>query len=223
MLAINIKADRIDYEKTLVNLYPAIKERLAAAESQNMIIRLFQKLDDAALPVLLSFMGNLSETAKNQLVAQCLKVCSKKLGDILNRELGKHPFGKCLRVGEVSGVCGNDGISLWFSRVYVDYKGLVKEKLGDKIGGIASFLVSDKMEKMALEFLWTDKRKRKIIDFAKNALNQHGFVVELVDIQIRLDMEDVDVSIETTESFELPDEVEDEILDALAAFLRKYV
>lgn len=223
MLAISIKADRIDYEKTLENLYPAIKERLVAAKSQNMIIRLFQKLDDAALPVLLSFMGNLSETAKNELVTQCLKVCSARLSDILNRELGKHPFGKCLRVGEVSGVCGNEGISLWLSQVYVDYKGLVKEKLGGKIGGIASFLVSDKIEKTALELLWTDESKRKIIDLAKNALNQHGFVMELVDIQIRLDMEDVDVSIEATESFELPDEVEDEILDALAAFLRKYV
>lgn len=223
MLAISIKTDRIDYEKTLENLYPAIKERLAATEPQNMIIRLFQKLDDAALPVLLSFMGNLSETAKNELVAQCLKVCSKKLGDILNRELGKHPFGKYLKVGGVSGACGNEGIRLWISRVYVDYKGLVKEKLGGKIGGIASFLVSDKIEKTALELLWTDESKQKIIDLAKNALNQHGFVMELVDIQICLDMEDVDVSIEATDSFELPDEVEDEILDALAVFLRKYV
>ena len=223
MLAISIKADRIDYEKTLENLYPAIKERLAAAESQNMIIRLFQKLDDAALPVLLSFMGNLSETAKNELVAKCLKVCSARLDDMLNRELGKHPFGKCLRVGGVSGVCGNEGISLWLSQVYVDYKGLVKEKLGGKIGGIASFLVSDKIEKTALELLWTDESKQKIIDLAKNALNQHGFVMELEDIQIRLDMEDVDVSIEATESFGLSDEVEDEILDALAASLRKYV
>ena len=223
MIAIRIKAGRIDYEKTFERLFPVIQEKLDNTESQNMLIRLFQKLDDAALPLLLRIMSSLSESTRNELLVQCLNAYSARLKDMLNRELEKHPYGKYLKVGRVSGVWEKESVCLWFGQVQADYKSLVKEKLGGMLGGLASFLVNDKIEKTALELLWTEESRRKLTKLAQNTLDQYGFVMELSDIQMTLDAEEAAEVIAPEGYLKRSDKLEEDILNALAEFLRRYI
>lgn len=61
---------------------------------------------------------------------------------------------------------------LWIGQIQMDYKGLVKEKLSGKLGGIAAFLAGEKLEKMeivdaietAVHLHLTEKMETDILD-----------------------------------------------------------
>lgn len=220
MITANIKIVNIEYEKTLQQLFPIIRERLGAVESTDLIIRLFQKLDDAALPVLLGIMDRLPERTRNELLAICLDTYSDKLCEKLNEELAKHPYGRFLQAGSVSVERQGEALYLWISQVQVDYKGLVKEKMGGTVGGIASLLVGEKMEKMALELLWTEESRGKLIELLQGTLDKYGFAMGLADFQMMQDHETYEDFVEAEKHLILTDELETDILDALAGYLR---
>lgn len=220
MLSTNIKISNIDHEKTFRQVFPVVKDKIASMESKNMIIRLFQKLDDAALPVLLGVMIRLPEETKNELLVQCLNAYSLMIREKLNEELLKNAFGKYLAIGCVSAVRGNNDLYLWIGQVKVDYRALVKEKLGGKLGGIAASFPIEKLEKMGMELLWTNESKQKLMALAKSTLDKYGFVMELDDIQLMQEKEEpVDV-VEGEAHLELSDKLETDILDALAGYLK---
>lgn len=220
MISANIKIVHIDYENTFRQVFPIFKEKLCSMESKNMIIQLFQKLDDVSLPVLLGIMSRLSETTKNEFLVLCLNTYSAKIQEKLNEELAKNPYGKYLNVGTVSIVQEREVLYLWIGHVQVDYKELAKEKLPGRLGDVASFFVGKKLEKMALEILWTEESKQKLIELAKTALDKYGFVMDLADIQVMQDTEESVDAIEVEEHLKLTEEMEMDILDALAGYLK---
>lgn len=220
MLSANIKISNMNYEKTFQQVFPVVKDKIGSMESKNMVIRLFQKLDDAALPVLLGVMTRLPEDTKNELLVQCLNVYSHKIREKLNEELVKNAFGKHLNIGCVSAVRGNENLYLWIGQVKVNYKALVKEKLGGKFGGMVGSLPIEKLEKMGIELLWTDENKQKLMKLAKSTLDKYGFVMELDDIQLVQEKEEPVEAIEGETHLELSDKMETDILDALAGYLK---
>lgn len=221
MLSVNIKIVNIEYEKTFQQIFPVLKEKLGSIESENMIIRLFQKLDDSALPVLLGIMNRLPESTKNELLAICLNTYSGKLCEKLNEELFKHPYGKFLKTGRISITQEREALYLWIGQVQVDYKGIVKEKMTGKLGGIASVFAGERLEKLALEFLWTEESKKKLIELAQTTVEKYGFAMGLADIQMMQDREEYVDFIEAEEHLKLTDRMETDILDALAGYLKE--
>lgn len=220
MLSASIKISNIDYEKTFRQVFPVVKDKIGSMESQNMIIRFFQKLDDAALPVLLGVMIRLPEETKNELLVQCMNAYSFKIKEKLNEELAQNAFGKYLTVGCVSVVRKNNNLHLWITQVKADYKALMKEKLGGKLGGIVAFSPMEKLESMGIKLLRTDAGKQKLMTLAKSTLEKYGFVMELDDIQLMQDKEEpVDV-MEGEVRLELSDKIKTDIMDALAGYLK---
>lgn len=222
MLSVNIKVVDIEYERTFQQIFPLLKEKLGAAESKNLLIRLFQKLDDAALPVLLGIMKRLPESTKDELLAMCLNTYSGRICEMLNAELAKHPYpyGKFLKIGCVSIVQENEALYLWIGQVQVDYKGLVKETMTGKMGGIVSMFVGEKLERLALELLFTEENKQKLIELAQDTLGEYGFYMGLADIRMMKDTEGYEDSVEAEAHLELTEGMEEDILDALAGYLR---
>lgn len=220
MIAVNAKIVKIDYEKTFRQLFPILKEKLAAMDSRNMLLRLFQKLDDAALPVLLGIMGSLQENTKNELLVSCINAYSVRLRDMLNQQMLRHPYGKYLHAGAISGAREGKTLQLWIGQIQVDYKGLVRDNIPGALGGIASVFVGNKLENMALELLWTDESRQKLTELATSALVQYGFAIELAEIQMVQDFKESNDAIELEGHLELTAEMEEDILDALAAALR---
>ena len=102
----------------------------------------------------------------------CLNTYSVKIKEKLNEELAKHSIGKYMRVGCVSIVQQDNVLYLWIDQIQMDYKGLVKEKLSGKLGGIAAFLAGEKLEKMeivdaietAVHLHLTEKMETDILD-----------------------------------------------------------
>lgn len=221
MISVNIKIVNIDYEKTIQQIFPFMREKLHSLDSVNMVIRLFQKLDDAALPVLLGIINRMPENTKNELLSVCLNTYSSKICQKLNEELTKHPYGKFLRVNRISIVREQEYLYLWLGQIQVNYKGLVKEKISGRWGSLASLFVGERLEKMALELLWTEESKRKLIELAQNSFDKYGFAMSLADIQMVKDKEEPVDTIESEERLELTNEMTEDILDALAGYLKE--
>lgn len=220
MISINIKVVDIEYERTFQQIFPFLKEKLGTAESKNLLICLFQKLDDAALSVLLGIMERLQEGTKYELLAMCLNAYSGRICEILNAELAKHPYGKHLKIGRVFTIHEGKALYLRVDQIQVDYKGLVKETVTGKMGSVASLLVGEKLEKLALEFLWTEESRQKLIELMQDALGKYGFAMGLADIQMMKDTEEYGDFIEEEAHLKLNDRMETDILDALAGYLR---
>jgi len=220
VIFVNIKVVAIEYERTFQQIFPLIKEKLGAVESKNMLIRLFQKLDDAALPVSLGIMKRLPKGTKDELLAMCLNTYSGRICEMLNAELSKHPYGKFLKIGRVSIVQEKEALYLWISQVQADYKRLVKEKITGKMGQVASLLVGEKLEKLALELLWTEESKQKLMELARDSLGKYGFAMEFADIQMMKDTKGYEDFIEAEAHLTLTDGMEMDMLDALAGYLR---
>ncbi len=220
MISVNIKVVNIEYERTFQQIFPLLKEKLGTVESKNLLIRLFQKLEDAALPVLLGIMERLPEDTKDDLLAMCLNTYSGRICEMLNAELAKHPYGKFLKIGWVSIVQEREARYLRIGQIQVDYKGLVKEKVTGKMGQVASLLVGEKLEKLALELLWTEESRQNLIKLAQDALGKYGFAMGLADIQMMKDTEEYGDFIEEEAHLKLTDGMETDILDALAGYLR---
>ena len=113
MLSASIKISDINYEKTFQNIFPMIRENIKTTESDNLVLRFFKKLDDAALPVLLGIMNHLPEDIKNELLVLCLDTYSGKIQEKLNEGLETNSYGKYLNVGRVSIV--QEGKFLYFA------------------------------------------------------------------------------------------------------------
>lgn len=220
MQSINIKVIDIEYERTFQQIFPPLKEKLGTVESKNLLVRLFQKLDDVALPVLLGIMERLPEGTKDELLAMCLNTYSGRICEMLNTELAKHPYGKFLKIGWVFIVQEREALYLRIGQIQVDYKGVVKEKVTGNVGSVASLFVGEKLEKLALALLWTEESRQKLIGLAQDALGKYGFAMRLSDIQMMKDTEEYGDFIGEEAHLKLTDGMETDILDALVGYLR---
>lgn len=216
MISITAKIVNINYEETFQQIFPTMKEKLYSSNSTNMVIRLFRKLDDAALPLILNIMGRLPESTKYDILSVCLNMYSNKICEILNEKLTKHPYGKFLNVNNISIMREQESLYLWIGQVRVDYKGLAEEKIPGRLGGIASLLAGERLEKMALELLGSEKSKRKLIELVQSSLDKYGLVMNLAEIQMLQDKQNIVDAVDTGEHLELTDEMTEDILDALA-------
>ena len=225
MLSLSIKITNINYEKTFQQVFPVVKEKIMEIESPNMVLRLFQKLDDAALPVLQELMKRLSEDTKAGLVVLAMNLYSTKITDKLNEELQKHSYGQYLKMGCMSAGQERGQVYLWIDEIFVDYKKAVSELIPGIFGKTFSALAGtgENLEKKVIGILWTDKSKRKIIEMAMQTLDKYGFVMELTDIDIRNEKsESADVIVDDR-NLKLSDKMEEDILDALAGYLKDKV
>lgn len=235
MLSVSIKISNIDYEKTFQQIFPMVKEKIDSMESKNMIFRLFQKLDDAAQPVLLGVMYHLPEETKDRLLVHCLNAYAPKLCEKLNEELKSDAWGSHFSVGSLWITHQDNEFFLQISQIDADYKALlemdaVNEKINGMLGKAAGFakigvrlavtLAQDALEKKGLEVLWKEENKQKLMTIAKNTLDKYGFAMELNDIQIMQEIAENVNTIDGESHLVLTEKMENEILDALAGYLR---
>lgn len=223
MLAATITIKQLDYEKTLQGIFPLLKEKLAGKESSHMTIRLFQKLDDAALPIALNVMRRLPNETKTELMVQILNTYSSQILNKLNEKLGKHAIGQYIHVGTFS-IFEKDGVLyLWFGQIKADYGNIIRNFVPNRLGvlgGFAGALAGERLEERALKIIWNDETKQKSLKLARDVLDQYGIVMELDDIQLTKDTSEVSNAFEAENHLQLTEEMEMQILDALAGYLK---
>lgn len=232
---INIRS--IDYENTFQHIFPVLSEEIISWNSKNMIVRLIQQLEDAALPVLIGVMQRIPEDTKNKLLVGGLNAYAPELRDKLNKELAKDEWGQCFEIGTIF-IDQQTEILLNIGQIKVDYPALLKidqvnsainERLGIFSGfaktaaGMATALMSNtKIEKMGLDLLWNEKNETRLMNLIKSALSTHGIEFELSEIQLMQDDKIFEDIIESNQLV-LTEKMENDIICALAGYLRDTV
>ena len=237
MLSATIKIRSIDYETTFQNLFPVLSEKLSTIESKKMVIRLFQQLESAALPILMNVMYRLNEDTKNELLLRTLNAYAPSLKEKINEELSKDTWGQFFKIGTIS-MIQREGMILELGQVEVDYqkfltKNPVSNFMNEKLGkfapiskaavNMATMMNTTTIEKKALELLCQDHHKERLLSSIRKILFQHGIKVELDEIQMMQENEMVEDVVEENQSFILTEKMENDIISALAGYLREQV
>lgn len=235
MLSATIKIKNIDYENTFIHIFPVVSEKLMAMDSKKMVIRLFQQLGDTALPVLLGLMSRLPENTKNELLVRSLNAYAPRLVDIMNKEFMKDKWGQCIQIEAISVDQQDDGMILKVGQIKVNYRALfeteqVKKAMGDRLGkyagmarnaaSMAGVLAPNTFERKDLELLWRDENKERIMALIYSALIKHRINLELGELQIMQTAKLPEVIAEESPRFTLSEEMETEIITALAGYLQ---
>lgn len=221
MLSIIIEIADINYEKSCQQFFPFLKEKAGEMKSLNMGIHFLQKLDDVAFSALLEFIKRLPENTKNDVIILMINLYSLKITDKLNQEVQKISYGQYLKIGDVSAVQKNGKIYLWINKISVDYKGLINELPIRILRKPISFFAEsgENLEKVVVSILWTKKHKKKIMELAKNTLNEYGLVMELLDIEVIKERSKDSVVIVDKTDLKLSERTEIDILDVLVGYL----
>lgn len=234
MLAVVIKIRDIDYENTFQHIFPTALKKIMSLDSNNLIVRLFQQLGDAALPVLLSLMYRIPEDTKRELLVRSLNAYSPVLRDKLNEEFLKDKWGQCLQIGTIFVDRQND-ICLNIGRIKVDYQALLNNgqvtdaihkrfgrfsNLAKTAAGVATVFAPNSVEKKGLDLLWTEENKARLMELIKGAIFKHGIRLELDEIQLMQDEEVPVGTVESNQPLVLTEKMEDDIICALAGYLR---
>lgn len=242
MLTTTIEIKNINHETTFRNIYPAISGKVMEWKTKNLIIRLLQQLGDASLPILISLLYQLPESTKNELLVRVLNSYAPVLKDKLNEELKEDEWGKCFRVGSLSvdrqTVEQQDSIIFSIRHIEVDYHALLNHNrvsnalnkhlgmflpLAKPVANLAVAIAPNTLERKGLEYLWDEESKLRLIDLIKNALNKYGVEIELDDMQLMQDEKIIEDIIEVKQPLILTDEMETDIIAALANYLRSKV
>lgn len=235
MLSATIKIKNIDYENTFIHIFPVVSEKLMAMDSKKMVVRLFQQLGDTALPVLLGLMSRLPENTKNELLVRSLNAYAPRLVDIMNKKFMKDKWGQCIQIEAISVDQQDDGMLLKVGQIKVNYRALfeteqVKKAMGDRLGkyagmarnaaSMAGVLAPNTFERKGLELLWRDENKERIMALIYSALIKHGINLELGELQIMQTAKLPELIAENSPRFTLSEEMETDIITALAGYLQ---
>lgn len=230
MLSVTVKISNIDYERTLQNLFPAAREKVRAADSKEMIVRLLQKLDDAALPVLIGIAYRLPEDTKNEFFIRCLNAYAPVLKEKLNEELQKDPWGRCFAVGTISAGI-REGILLDIGQIEVEYRALlnheavddfIEKRLGrfSSLAKAAAAVAGNTIERAGLELIQREENKNRLRELVRRSLLKHGIKVDVEEIQLLREKKAAVDSAEVVQPFTMTGKMEEDVLAALAGYLR---
>lgn len=234
MLAATVTIRHIDYENTLRNIFPVIQPKLQTVKSQKMLIRLFQQLGDAALPVLLGVMSRLPEGTKNALLLAVLNAYAPEGQALLNRELHKDTWGQCFTVGSLSMTQG-EAIHLVIGQIQVDYKALLRnDKISDALDsrlgrlsalfkgavGVATAVAGNAVERRGLELLWKEDNQQRLLQLVRRILHQNGILMEVETIALAQE-ERSEAETPAAQPLTLTESMEADILAALAGYLKE--
>ena len=81
-----------------------------------------------------------------------------------------------------------------------------------------------RLEKTAINLLWTAENKAKVLTMVRNTVSQYGLVMELSDIDLTKEIAQVGDTVPAQDNkLRLSDELQNEILNALVKYLQSTV
>lgn len=184
MLSAILKVRGINYEKTVYNVFPEVKEMLASSGRGGEVSELLDVLGGDALPAAEGLLSALPQEKKNEIICWGINRYRDKIIEKLNELLRGNRYGKDVSLGGIEAVSKGNGICIQVSGIQADYAEIIKEKGGGLAGMVSSKIGDKKLEKMALKMLWTEKNKGKIMNMAERKLSDHGIVMDIEDIDV---------------------------------------
>lgn len=251
MFDIRITIGKIDYEKTIISLFPAALDKCRTLQNPSLLFRLFLELGEDAMPVLLGIMQQLPESAKQELLCQFMNNYHKVLTDKLNEYLQEDTLGKNFKILDLYIKQTSEGLELIGEGISIDYKTLLEsENVRFKInktasdalinfGGIGKIFanhagdvlkkavetVPRETEKLGLKLIQRQDIKDKLKNLAQTMLQKKELILELKTLSFIPVCDVVAVQSDkiVSRTIKISSKLETQLVKALAAYLRMSV
>jgi hypothetical protein len=228
MIKINFSIERIDYERCVENLLPRFVAKCAAAEKPSEAEKLLVKLGPDAVPIAKRILRYLDPNARDQIVIAMLEVHTDKLVRAANEALEELLGGGCVVIGDVEMKdLPGSWLTLSATRVEIRYEALANSPLlsGGMLGGAAKLALQmaspATIEKQAVRLLASELVKPKLLATLGDALQKAGLAVSVRDMTILQDTDGPRPEREKKDEGLIPDAVEDQLLDAVIAWMKE--
>lgn len=250
MLQIKLTLKDINYEAVVKMVYPTLLRKISETPSRNLLVRLIRELGEDGEKVLVALTEKLPQNAKDQLVCHCLSSFGTTLAAKLNEYLREDTWGKAFVLDSCTAELDDGSLALTARNVQVDFKAILMEasesKNLEKIAGrvvgnglLGAFaakaaakvaeqaaqaieaMPQEELEAAGIALLNKDSVQKKLMDVIANALAKKKIPLTVEEINV----ESFDLAVLPDENaqsiLDLPEELEDALIKALADFLRE--
>lgn len=241
MLSIKLEVGQINYRKCVEAMLPPLVEHCAAKENPNELDKFLAKLGNDAAPAACAVLDGMDVDAKDKMVVWLVTAHEERMRNSANRHLAELLGGPVIRIGRfVAQDRPGSRLSLQALQVEIDYAALLASPAVadgiEQIGGehsvlkgaaklavqMGSRLPPAQLEKYCATLLNSEKVKGKLMSALTEALRQTGLDVTLDDFVVESgDVIELPASLPDPDEGMIPDAFEDELLNALAAQVRK--
>ena len=230
MIKAIVEVEWIDYEQCIENLLPRFVQKCASKEKQSELDKLAARLGADAVPVAKRIIKYLDQSARDQIIIALLEPHRDRLVQTANALMEELLGGKAVVIGgaEMNDLPGS-WLTLSATQIQIDYRELANSPFlsGGILGSAAKMALQmagpATIEKQAINILGSDFVKPKLISALSDALQKVGLIVSLRDMTIQ---ENTDTSCPAAAKKDeglLPDAVEDQLIDAVIAWMKDNV
>ena len=250
MLQMKLTLKGIDYEAVVKMVYPTLLRKISGTPSRNLLVRLIRELGEDGEKVLVALMAKLPQNAKDQLVCHCLSSFGATLAGKLNEYLREDTWGKAFVLDSFTAELDNGSLVLTARNVQADFKAMLKEasesknleiiasrvvgnrllstfaakaaaKVAEQAVQATEAMTQEELEAAGIALLNNDSVHKKLLDVITKALTKKNIPLTIEEIN----MESFDSVLLPEENgqgiLDLPEELEDALIKALADFLRE--
>lgn len=250
MLQMKLTLKDINYEAVVKMVYPTLLRKISETPSRNLLVRLIRELGEDGEKVLVALTEKLPQNAKDQLVCHCLSSFGTTLAAKLNEYLREDTWGKAFVLDSFTAELDNGRLILTARNVQVDFKAILMEasesKNLEKIAGrvvgnglLGAFaakaaakvaeqavqaieaMPQEELEAAGIALLNKDSVQKKLMGVITKALVKKKIPLTIEEISV----ESFDLVVLPDENaqnlLDLPEELEDALIKALADFLRE--
>lgn len=228
MIKINFEIERIDYERCVENLLPRFVAKCAGEEKPSEAEKLLIRLGPDAVPIAKRILRYLDQNARDQIVIAMLEPHTDKLVQTANDALEELLAGRCVVIG---GIEMHDLPGSWLTmsatQVEIRCEALANSPLlaGGMLGGAAKLALQmaspATIEKQAVRLLASDLVKPKLLATLGDALQKAGLAVSVRDLTILPDTDKPRPESPKPDEGLIPDAVEDQLIDAVIAWMKE--
>lgn len=206
MINVKIIIQNIDYDKTVVGLYPMVIEKCKKTKDAGLLVRFLLKMGYTARKIVRDIIGCISDDTMGELLCSIVWKYDSVILDALTTVLKKNEIGEYIHVGGIAATLGMNGqIMLKVLNVSVNYDGIARSSLARQkirefadqhaiiFGGVfsrflegsAKFVAnnfSSQLEKFVINQVEKPENKRKLLDMLSGMLEKNKVCLELAEV-----------------------------------------
>ena len=227
MLKIRLDIEYINYEKCSENLIPQLVEEMKSKTNTSELEKLFIALGADAVLLAKKLLHYLDTDVRDQILVWLLDEFGADFVVEINDYLTKIFPGQAIVIGGLSAEdYPGTRITLYATQVKINYEQLLKSPVfsGNVLGGAAklAFHMANPgiIEKQGINILSSEKIKSKLVPVISESLQKAGLMLELRDLELQEDISERLAGKTHEKKDILPDNIEEPIIEALAAFLK---
>lgn len=250
MLQMKLTLKDIDYESVIRMVYPTLLRKISGTPSRNLLFRLIRELGEDGEKVLVALMEKLPQDAKNLLVCHCLSSFGATLAGKLNEYLREDTWGKAFVLDSCTAELDNGRLVLTARNVKTDFKAILKEasepknlekiagrvvsngplgafaakaaaKVAEQAAQATEAMTPEELETAGIALLNKDSVQKKLMDVITKALTKKNIPLTIEALSVESCNFVVLPEGNVPSILNLPENLEDALIKALADFLRE--